>query len=625
MRAGAALDHYNAINNQFRNFHISSRVEYERSLIGRIKEYPKAFHSYIRSKKVGNPTVGPLRSADGLVITNRAALSESFAGEFASIWGDPLPLVQDYHCSFPGNFGSIQISLDCVRNKLSQLDVSSSMGPDGMHPMLLKSCPSLAHPLCLIFQKSLRSGVLPDEWKRSIVAPIFKKGSRFEALNYRPVSLTSVCCKTFERILVDGLYDYFVCNGLISDDQFGFRCGYTVDDQLLLTYNRVTAWLDAGSVVDVVLFDFAKAFDMVDHEILLFKLSCLGVGGRLLCWVREFLVGRRMQVIVSGVRSAARVVRSGVPQGSVLGPLLFLVYVNFLPESLSCSCKVFADDLKIYLPISGSSILERTRNLSKCQHDIDLIYDAAKSWGLSFSVDKCAVLRFERGVTSWADVGTLANYYVNGAQLKFVEAHKDLGIMVDLSLRFHRHVRILVGKASALSSSLLSATLCRAPSFMRQLYISHIRPLLEFGSTVWNTGYLEDLRLLESVQRRWTKKIEGFSDLSYWQRLRTLDLYSVRGRLLRADLLKCWRIFNGKCGIKTGEMFLLAPVVGTRGHRYKIAHVFSSLECRRRFFGLRVVNVWNGLSDHLVASDCVSSFKAGLHGSLGDLLFQYVD
>ena len=332
-----------------------------------------------------------------------------------------------------------------------------------------------------------------------------------------------------------------------------------------------------------------------------------------------------MQVVVSGVHSVARVVRSGVPQGSVLGPLLFLVYVNFLPVSLSCSCKVFADDLKIYRSISRRSIFVRARNLSKCQQDIDLICDAAKPWRLSLSLDKCAVLRFERGAASWADVGTLVNYYIDGVQLKFVEAHKDLGITVDLSFKFHGHGKILVGKASALSSSLLFATLCRASSFMRQLYISHIRPLLEFGSTVWNTEYLEDLRLLESVQRRWTKKIEGFSDLSYWQRLQTLDLYSVRGRLLRADLLKCWRIFNGKCGIKASEMFLLAPVVGTRGHRYKIAHVFSSLECCRRFFGLRVVTIWNDLSDHLVTPNCVSSFKAGLHESLGDLLFQYVD
>ena len=233
-----------------------------------------------------------------------------------------------------------------------------------------------------------------------------------------------------------------------------------------------------------------------------------------------------MQVVASGVHSAARVVRSGVPQGSVLGPLLFLVYINFLPESLSCSCKIIADDLKTYLPISGWSVLARACNLSKCQHDIDLIYDAAKSWGLSLSVDKCAVLRFERGATGWADVGTLANYYVDGVQLKFVEAHKDLAIWWTSPLGFTdmggfmsaRHPLYL------LLSSLLLFVGLRAPSFMRQLYISHICPLLEFGSTVWNTGYLEDLRLLESVQRRWAKKIEGFSDLSYWQRLQTLNL-----------------------------------------------------------------------------------------------------
>ena len=212
------------------------------------------------------------------------------------------------------------------------------MGPDGLHPMLLKSCPSLSIPIRLIFRRSLSDGVVPVDWKHSVIVPLFKKNSRHVALNYRPISLTSVCGKTLERVISDHLYEYLDTHELLAANQFGFRHGRTVDDQLLLVYDDVSCWLDSGESVDIVFFDFAKAFDTVSHGLLLVKLRHLGVSGSILSWLGDFLLGRTMQVSVSGLCSAPRNICSGVPQGSVLGPLLFLIYVNLF---LTTVCSYF--------------------------------------------------------------------------------------------------------------------------------------------------------------------------------------------------------------------------------------------------------------------------------------------
>ena len=280
------------------------------------------------------------------------------------------------------------------------------MGPDGIHPNLLKSCPAIALLLFLIFRKSLSMGKLPKEWKKSTIIPIFKKGSRYTPLNYRPISLTSVCCKTLERFISESLYSFLDSNGIFSNDQYGFRQGRTVDDQLLLVYNDVTAWLDAGYIVDLVLFDFSKAFD-VNHALLIDKLRILGIHGPLLSWITEFLLGRTMQVSVSGCTSSSKDVLSGVPQGSVLGPLLFLVYINSLPSYIRSKCKFFADDMKIYLKLRRDSCSSLAVDTSTCQRDIDTVHKVTDSWGLRFNLNKCAVLRCQRGSTDWNDIGPL--------------------------------------------------------------------------------------------------------------------------------------------------------------------------------------------------------------------------
>ena len=276
---------------------------------------------------------------------------------------------------------------------------------------------------------------------------------------YRPISLTSVCCKTLERFVVEALYEFLSTNGILSDEQYGFRQGRTVDDQLLLAYNDVTSWLDSGFAVDVVLFDFAKAFDVVSHTILVDKLRLLGVTGPLLSWISDFLIGRIMQVSVSGTTSTTRDVSSGVPQGSVLGPLLFLVYVNHLPSYIRSKCKFFADDLKIYLKVRHDSCTNLASDVSACQKDIDTIHKVATSWGLHFNPSKCVILRCQRGQVEWNSITPLQYYHINNSNLSIESMHKDLGILVDNTLKFHSHIKTTINKAAGLANNLLRSTL----------------------------------------------------------------------------------------------------------------------------------------------------------------------
>ena len=362
-------------------------------------------------------------------------MAECFAESFAAVFnrippGNPAP--HQHHNEL---ICDIEITTDAVRTALQGLDGNSAMGPDNIHPLFLKSCSSeLAYPLCIIFKRSLCEGVVPDVWKESTVIPIFKKGSRNDPLNYRPISLTSVCCKTMERLLTQHLTSFLEERSLLNANQFGFRAGRSTMDQLLLVYCEVSKCVDEGSVVDVILFDYSKAFDVVCHDILLAKLHCIGVQGRILQWISSFLSNRVMRVSAMGSISQPRDVCSGVPQGSVLGPLLFLIYINYIAANLTCHYKIFADDLKIYACVHRRS---RPASLSlssspDIQSDIDRLYSTSVSWGLTMNPKKCAVLRFS---CSYDDL-TPAEYYLNGLKIPAVKSHQDLGVTVDVDLKF---------------------------------------------------------------------------------------------------------------------------------------------------------------------------------------------
>ena len=622
--ATETLNEFRVVNEHIHNFQLSSQGSYEQSLLTKMKDDPKLFHSYIRHRKSGRTSVGPLRLQSGELCDDPAVMCEEFALSFASVYTATIPSNPAPYEHLPQSLTTVDINQDNVKALLDALDVSSAMGPDHIHPHVLKSCSlSLSYPLTLIFQKSLNEGVIPAFWKSSAIVPIFKKGSRCNALNYRPVSLTSVPCKTMERIIIGKLQEYLESNSVLSPEQFGFRSGRTTMDQLLLAYNEVSLAMDKGNAADMVFFDFSKAFDIVSHSVLLDKLLCLGIQGNLLQWLASFLLGRTMSVEVEGNCSSSHQVRSGVPQGSVLGPILFLLFINNIGAGLKCRYKIFADDLKIYSVVAhkGASDLHYQQAVFSLQNDINKLFNTGVSWGLSMNSSKCVVMRFHGG--NW-DLPPPC-YFLNGVPLSIASAYKDLGVIIEPNMRFHQHVRLTTQKAGGLASNLLRCMVCRNPEFMKTLFTSHVRPILDYCSCVWHTGFAQDVRLLEAVQRRWTKEIYGFENFSYGQRLHALNLFSIQGRLLRADLIQYWRILTGRSCIQPESLFTLSHNRHTRGHPLKLLVPDCRTDNRQRSFACRRIKDWNNLPQHVVTAPNQDAFKRELTAHLGSRLFEYAD
>ena len=560
--------------------------------------------------------MGPLL-VEGTWWDDNRAMANHLVDYFSSVFvAEDLPHPQPHQVS-AAQFVFSEITVPEIVKALNRLKLSPGCGPDGLPNIVFRKCAvAFSYPLYLIFTKSVSSMEVPLLWKLANVMPLFKGGVHSSPSNYRPISMTSVCSKTLERLIVSRLYDYLNVNNLLSAFQFGFRAGLSVTDQLLLAYDYVSAHMDQGNDVDVLYFDYRKAFDVVNHKVLLTKLSLIGICNPLLGWIKDFLTGRKMKVVVHGSSSRTVDVTSGVPQGSVIGPVLFLIFINNIASGLSSKFALFADDLKLYLalPINKSNCIGISLIL---QSDVSLLYHRSQSWGLSFSVSKCARIHFSR-----CNSIPVTDYFIGTLPIPNKTSFRDLGILVDDSLKFHLHIKEVFCKASGVANNILRGTLCRTPTFMSQVFIAHIRPIIDFGSVLWNSGYIGDLHLLESVQRRWTKKIVGFADLTYAERLLRLNLFSIKGRLLRADLIMVWKVMNGLCP-HLSSLFERSEYGRTRGHSKKIFLPHYSTDVRARFFSIRVISLWNSLPEEAVSATTVQAFKRHVEDFLGPRLFEF--
>ena len=272
--------------------------------------------------------------------------------------------------------------------------------------MLREAAPAISESLTNLFSFSLQSGTLPVEWKSAHVIPIFKKGQKDLVENYHPISLTSLLVKTLERLIYNRIFGFIESNNLLSSHQYGFRPGYSCTSQLIHLFHEWAKALDKRLPTDVIFLDFEKAFDSVPHDRLLLKLERFGITGSLLSWLSNFLQGRSQRVVIEGCQSDWAPVTSGVPQGSILAPLLFILYVNDIPESLSSPAEMFADDMLIYnyCPPSQTSIT--------AQESLDKVTDWCGSWLLRKNADKCESMKFTR-----ARSPSTCNYIINSKLL----------------------------------------------------------------------------------------------------------------------------------------------------------------------------------------------------------------
>jgi hypothetical protein len=271
-----------------------------------------------------------------------------------------------------------------ILKHLNNLNTQKSVGPDKVHPKVLKECAkSLSFPLSLIFEKSFVTGSIPKLWSCANVVPLFKKGNKLDPTNYRPVSLTSIVCKIRERIIRDQMMVYLVENNLISKEQHGFVNNKNCITNLLETLDLITQAFGEDYSIDILFLDFAKAFDSVSHVKLLKKLFGLGFVSFMLNWCKAFLSNRVQRVVIGENISSWKKVTSGVPQGSVLGPLLFVIFINDLSKKIIKDTKLYADDTKV---IS----INRCQDDSKLlQEDINTLVKWSEEWLIKFNESKC--------------------------------------------------------------------------------------------------------------------------------------------------------------------------------------------------------------------------------------------
>ena len=496
-----------------------------------------------------------------------------------------------------------------VRKLLKKLKISKSPGPDGIHPRIIKEAmEELIEPLVILFKCSLEQGELPEDWRMAYITAIYKKGDKSDPGNYRPVSLTSIVCKLFESLLREEMIVHMKQHSLFSSKQFEFITGRSTVLQLIKVIDEWTRALDEGEAVDVIYCDFMKAFDRVPHRRLIKKVESYGFGGQLLRWIEAFLTGRRQKVVVSGRESEWEEVRSGVPQGSVLGPLLFVIFINDLPECTDAesSLYLFADDNKLFRKIKSE------QDCHSLQADLTKTKEWTDEWLLTFHLDKYKYMRI--GDTNVVDGGYELD---RGQQLPRIEVEKDLGVQIDEKLSFSNHISEKVNKANKIMGLIRRTFVALDKASFKPLYMSLVRPILEYANQVWSPYLIKDIVALENVQRRATRMLPGMKDKPYEERLKELGLPSLAYKRSRGDMIETFKIVKGLYDEEVcGDIFTRRSGPSTRGHNWRIYKEQVRLNKRKYSFPIRVVNNWNSLQEGVVESVTVDQFKRRLDRSL---------
>ena len=487
----------------------------------------------------GGDTSYPAMNVNGKQITDNKLKAEEFNNSFLSYSNidessAELPPDED----FPQHLDSIVATEAEVYDLLKCVDPSKATGPDGISPRLLKEAGIAIVPsLTKLINLSLSLSKVPRRWKLAHVIPLFKKGEKSDPNNYRPVSLLSCVSKILERVVFKHLYNFLLTHKILSPHQSGFQPGDSTINQLSFLYHEIASALDNKKDVHIVFCDIKKAFDRVWHKGLIYKLKKIGICGVLLKWFIDYLTDRYQRVVIRGQKSEKGVIKAGVPQGSVLGPLLFLIYINDITYITQCKIKLFADDTSLYIDFDENT--DATIPLNEDLHNIKLWSD---QWLINFSPAKTKLLTCTYKNKQYPDV-TFDN-----KTLASVESHKHLGLILSKDLTWTAHVNELLHNVSPMADVLKKLKYDLDRKSIEMIYFTFIRPKLEYAAQIWDNCSNKDAELLEAFQldiaRITTGARKGTSHQLLYNEVNWERLSERREKIKLKNLIK---IVNKEC------------------------------------------------------------------------------
>ena len=555
------------IEKEIKESHRIQLEDQERNDISSIERNPKYFFSYAKRFSKVRTGIGPLIDAGNALVACPQKMAEILSQQYSKVFSTPkhpkskAEELFDKEGIQKDTITNIMFCEEDLIEAMEEISYNSAAGPDGYPAILLKNCrQALSRPLYIIWRQSMNTGVIPKLCKFAHIVPIYKgkSVSRSTAKSYRPVALTSQLIKTFEKVVRRHIVAFMEKHSLFNISQHGFRMGRSCLSQLIEHLDHVNNLLEQGKSVDVIYLDFAKAFDKVDIEVTLRKMKDLGIQGKLGRWIHSFLNDREQAVTVDKKISKPQPVKSGVPQGSVLGPLIFLILIGDIDQNISSAfLSSFADDTRV-----GKGI-ETEQDVRDLQDDLNSVYTWAKNNNMEFNSDKFELLRYR---VPGALIQDQTFYKAdNGDMIEEKYLLRNLGITISNDASFTTHIQERIEALKSKVGWVLRTFRARDPKTMLTLWKQLIQPDHDYCCQLWSPEKIWEIQDIEVTLRSFLRKIHGMSSVNYWEQLQKLQLYSLQRRRERYISIYVWKMLEG-----------LAPNTSSSGSQ----HIGSSWHIR---------------------------------------------
>ena len=572
------------------------------------KDWWKLINNFTNKKGMTDPNIPPLKQGETVYyspfekaeLLNKAFIKNS---EISGI-DEEVPVVDIVNNSIP----PLNITPDTVKKIIDNLDPNKAAGPDLIHnKLIIKAKDYISEPLSILFTRSINESKFPKDWKRAHITPVFKKGDKHQCVNYRPISLLSNIGKLLERIVQEHIFEYLMHNGLLTVNQSGFIRKDSTVYQLLTIYDDICKSLDNQEVTQAIFFDISKAFERVWHRGLLRKLYGIGIRNDIFSWLKDYLKDRTQAVTIKGEISSYLNISSGVPQGSVLGPTLFLIYINDIVNDINSIIKLFADDTSMYLSLNDAN--ERTVRLNQ---DLKLIDEWAKKWKVDFNPTKTDLLT----ITNKLNPETQPLIF-GDVILTETSKHKHLGIFLQIDCKWEAHIQYLLTKSRIHVAYLKSNKYKLSRKTLEIMYKSYILPHFDYCDALWDnctealSDELENLNL--DAIRTVLGAVRGTSHHKLYSESGLLPLKERRNR---HKLILFYKIIKGLTPTYLKDR--LPPLVTTVNPYHRRNPLdryvpFCRLKTYKESFFPSTSLAWNALPDHIKQSETISQFKKYLN------------